>query len=370
MRRGFVETVPVGGNGRARAIAAPSHSSQHQQIAESRALIGQFFADLRRALRLTLPQAADYLQVQPEVIEALETGRVEDLPEWEETAAIIMTYASMADVNGRPALNAVSGLIAFIAQAAPEPRRPTITERLQEQQWEPHHFHADQYHAPYQPPFEAQPQVAYQPPVPYQPQPFPYAQPQALQPLQPPRATAIQAPVPAPVPLASHAAGPFAPQVGAHSVAHFSEQAPVSAGSYAGSRAAWQDPSGTRAEAQPQARSQPVRAARIQAAGNLARAGSVIADHAKRLPEVALNQVRQRPQRALYALSLPLGLLLLMMHSSIFATVSGPFGSAVRWVSSYFQEHYGPVRDGLRYVEVEDPRSRRGDKLQISGGSY
>ncbi|MGO4682311.1 helix-turn-helix domain-containing protein [Hyphomicrobium sp. 2TAF46] len=279
MRRGFGETVPVGGYERARPVSARVDSAQHSQIAESRALIGQFFIDLRRTLRLTLPQAAEYLQVRPEVIEALETGYVEHLPEWQDTSAIVMTYTSMAGVNGRPALNAIGSLIAYFSSVAAAPRQPTITERLQQ---------------------HAQPQ--------YQPQqPFPQAQ-------------------------------PFQPR-------------PV-------------------AQAGQRERPQPVRPARIQAAGNFMRAGSAIANGARRLPQEALNQVRQRPQRALYALSLPLGLLLLMMHSSIFETVSRPFGSAVRWVSSYFQEHYGPVRDGLRYIEVDDPRSRRGDKLRISGGSY
>ncbi|MBS0238627.1 MAG: helix-turn-helix domain-containing protein [Proteobacteria bacterium] len=290
MRRGFVETVPVGGYERARPVSARLDSAQNTQIAESRALIGQFFIDLRRTLRLTLPQAAEYLQVRPEVIEALETGYVEHLPEWQDTSAIVMTYTSMAGVNGRPALNAIGSLIAYFSSVAPAPRQPAISERLL------------QYA-----------QAQYQPQ-----QPFPQAQ-------------------------------PFQPR-------------PEPAGLQGRSHAV--------AQAGPRERSQPVRAARIQAAGNFMRAGSAIANGARRLPQEAFNQVRQRPQRALYALSLPLGLLLLMMHSSIFETVSRPFGSAVRWVSSYFQEHYGPVRDGLRYIEVDDPRSRRGDKLRISGGSY
>ena len=103
---------------------------------------------------------------------------------------------------------------------------------------------------------------------------------------------------------------------------------------------------------------------------NLLRAGSAIASGARRLPQEALNQVRRRPQRALYALSLPLGLLVITMHSSILATVSKPFEMAVQSVSTYIQEHYGPVRDGMRYIEVDDPRTRRADKLQIGSGSY
>ena len=381
MRRGFAETVQVEGNGRARVLAAPADSPQHQQIAESRALIGQFFADLRRALRLTLPQAAEYLQVRPEVIEALETGSVEYLPDWEETSAIVMTYTSMADVNGRPALNAISSLISFISRIAPEPRLPTITERLQEQHWEPQQPQQVAYRdAPvYQPPVEYQwptqhqpqieyrPQVEYQPPAQYQPAAEHQAQPSTYGQLFQPR------PAPAPVPVpAVQAPAPVRSHANSHSHdggTHFGSYAGDQSGSYAVSQTDSGYVSQASSQVSAQRHQQPTRPARIQAAGNLVRAGSAIATGAKRLPVEALNKVRQRPQRAVYAVSLPLGLLLLMMHSSIFATVSQPFGAGVRWVSSYFQEHYGPIRDGLRYVEVEDPRSRRGDKLRISGGS-
>jgi hypothetical protein len=256
MRRGVERSVSVEGYERQRPVQARNAAPQHVQAAESRALIARFFIDLRQALRLTVPQAAQYLQVRPEVVEALETGQVEYLPPWQETAAIVMTYTSMAGVNGRPALNAISGLISYLSSSAPPVRQ--------------------------QPVFRERP----------------------------------------------------------------------------------------RAEPTPRASPSPNRAPNL-AGRNFMRAGSAIANGARRLPQEAFDQVRRRPQRALYALSLPLfGLLLLTLHSSIFETVARPFGSAVRWVSTYFQEHYGPVRDGMRYIEVDDPRSRRGDKLRISGGSY
>lgn len=290
MRRGFEQTVPVGGYDYARPVTARGDSAHHPQIAESRALIGQFFIDLRRALRLTLPQAAEYLQVRPEVIEALETGHVEYLPDWADTSAIVMTYTSMAGINGRPALNAIGQLISYLSSFAPVQSLPAASDY---------------------PPAQAQAQAqAYSPPR-ARAQPFPHSQPS---PRSEPRSRS-----------GNPATAPRDRQSG--------------------------------------------RQGSVQA-GNFMRAGSAIANGAKRLPQEALDQFRRRPQRALYAVSLPLGLMLLMLHSSIFETVSKPFGSAVRWASSYFQEHYGPVRDGMRYIEVDDPRSRRGDKLRISGGSY
>lgn len=292
MRRGFEQTVPVGGYEYARPVTARMDSAQHQQIAESRALIGQFFIDLRRALRLTLPQAAEYLQVRPEVIEALETGHVEYLPDWPDTSAIVMTYTSMASINGRPALNAIGQLISYLSSFAPVQSLPAASD------YPPAHVQAQAYSPPHA---QAQPFPRSQSSLPRS-EPWPRSESRSL-PSNPPRDR------------------------------------------------------------------QPGRQGSVQAA-NFMRAGSAIANGAKRLPQEALDQFRRRPQRALYAVSLPLGLMLLMLHSSIFETVSKPFGSAVRWASSYFQEHYGPIRDGMRYIEVDDPRSRRGDKLRIGGGSY
>ncbi len=236
MRRGVGRSVSVSGRARSeRTERSRNDGSQQIQISESRALVARFFIDLRRALRLTLPQAAHYVQVHPEVIETLETGQIEYLPPWSETARIVLTYSSMAGVDGGPVLNAIGGLLAVLAQ-------PAVTE------------------AP--------------------------------------------------------------------------------------------------------------KAARPEPRGHFRRAGSAIASGAKRLPQDAIHQIRQRPQRALYALSLPLGLVLVMLHTSVFALVAKPFSAAVSSVSVYFQVHFAPVRDGLRYIEVDDPRSRRGDKLRISSGSY
>jgi hypothetical protein len=202
---------------------------------DDRAMIARFFVDLRRALRLTVPQAAYYLQVPTDVVEALETGHVEALPEWHETSAIVMTYAAMAGINARPVLNVLAGLMSDVSRPAlPGPRE----------------------------------------------------------------ARAV-----------------------------------------------------------------------VLTGRNFVRAGSALANGTMRLPQDAIDQLRKRPQRAVYALSLPL-LLALMLYGSAFDIVAKPFGSTVRWFSVYFQEHFAPVRDGLRWIEVDDPRTRRADKLRIGGGSY
>ena len=117
MRRGVGRSVSVSGRARSeRTERIRNDGSQQIQISESRALVARFFIDLRRALRLTLPQAAHYVQVHPEVIETLETGQIEYLPPWSETARIVLTYSSMAGVDGGPVLNAIGGLLAVLAQ--------------------------------------------------------------------------------------------------------------------------------------------------------------------------------------------------------------------------------------------------------------
>lgn len=118
---------------------------------------------------------------------------------------------------------------------------------------------------------------------------------------------------------------------------------------------------------------QPASAAQVQSAkvpkvGKILAAGTAFANGAKRLPAGALEQVRQRPQRALYAISMPLAVVLLLFNTSAleaaFSHVPRPVARVAQDVRSYFQVQFAPVREGLRWIEVDDPRRRRGDKLR------
>lgn len=97
-------------------------------------------------------------------------------------------------------------------------------------------------------------------------------------------------------------------------------------------------------------------------------AGSALANGARRFPAGALQQVRERPQRAFYAVSLPLGIVLLLLNTSAleaaFSNVPRPVARVAHDVRSYFQVQFAPVREGLRWIEVDDPRRRRSDKLR------
>ena len=43
-----------------------------------------------------------------------------------------------------------------------------------------------------------------------------------------------------------------------------------------------------------------------------------------------------------------------------------PLAGVVRHAHEFFLVQMAPEREGLRWIEVADPRSRRGDKLQIA----
>lgn len=99
------------------------------------------------------------------------------------------------------------------------------------------------------------------------------------------------------------------------------------------------------------------------------RAGNAIAHGAARLPREALAQVRKRPDRAFYAVSFPLVLLVVAANTSLLATplavLTKPVASAAQGVKTYYQERFAPVREGFKWIETDDPRERRGDKLPV-----
>ena len=63
-----------------------------------------FFKQLRQYLNLSAHQAAALLETHPDVIEALESGALHDLPPWPETHRIASQYTAMAGIDPTPAL--------------------------------------------------------------------------------------------------------------------------------------------------------------------------------------------------------------------------------------------------------------------------
>ena len=224
--------------GQSANIARSAHADTNQaDTNQARANIARLLFDLRNAMRLTPQQAAAQLQTTVETIQALETGHFEYLPVWPETARIVMAYAAMAGIDGRPVLAALASII----------RQPV--------------------------------------------------------------------------------AAPVAPQRAGHHLQ----------------------------------------------VDRLRQAGTAFAKGAKRLPAGAIKQVRERPERAFYAVSLPLGLMLLLLNTSVlqaaFDHVPRPVSRMTQTVRQFFQEQFAPVREGLRWIEVDEPRRRRGDKLRAGSQS-
>ncbi len=203
-----------------------------------RSNISRLFFDLRNALQITPHQAAAHLLTRVEVIAALESGQFEFLPQWPETARIVMAYTAMAGIDGRPVLAA----LADVMRSAPPDSQAVRTQS----------------------------------------------------------------------------------------------------------------------------------ASRLQV-DRLRQAGTAFANGAKRLPAGAIKKVRERPDRAFYAVSMPLGFVVLMLNTSAlqaaFAHIPTPVARMARDVRQYFQVQFAPVHEGLRWIEVDDPRRRRGDKLRQAGQS-
>jgi len=84
---------------------------------------------------------------------------------------------------------------------------------------------------------------------------------------------------------------------------------------------------------------------------------------------------RRRGARALFALSAPIALLAAVVYLAYaapkpvyraVALLPGPVGSTVRGGLDYLVLLTAPRREGLRWIEVGDPRVRKADKLQAS----
>ena len=76
---------------------------------------------------------------------------------------------------------------------------------------------------------------------------------------------------------------------------------------------------------------------------------------------------------ALFTVTMGIALILLITQSAVLeAAVSKLPPSITRFVrgaQNYVIVQLAPVRDGLRWIDVSDPRTRRGDKLQSTAQS-
>lgn len=118
------------------AFAPPSHSNF---AAGPRAAlhpdpeIARLFSELRHYLGLPIPQIAQHVAAHPGVIAALESGRIDLLPPWSETARIVAAYIALAQLDPRPALDRLSLLMGVAIPAMPHARtghQPTVRRQI------------------------------------------------------------------------------------------------------------------------------------------------------------------------------------------------------------------------------------------------
>jgi transcriptional regulator with XRE-family HTH domain len=93
----------------------------------SEAEIGALFRDLRRILRLSLPDLALRLGTRIDVVTALERGEVGRLPPWPETVRVVTGFTSLARIDPRPVLAIIreqmEGRVTIVGASA-SPRWP------------------------------------------------------------------------------------------------------------------------------------------------------------------------------------------------------------------------------------------------------
>jgi hypothetical protein len=69
----------------------------------------------------------------------------------------------------------------------------------------------------------------------------------------------------------------------------------------------------------------------------------------------------------------PVGLLVLLSQTSVLeaavAQLPPSVARIVRGAQDYVTLQLAPVRDGMRWIDVRDPRSRRSDKLRTTAQS-
>jgi len=77
--------------------------------------------------------------------------------------------------------------------------------------------------------------------------------------------------------------------------------------------------------------------------------------------------------RALFAVTVPVAIVLLLTQTSVLeaavAKLPPSVARIVRGAQNYVIVQFAPVRDGMRWIDVPDPRTRRSDKLRTTAQS-
>jgi len=103
---------------------------------------------------------------------------------------------------------------------------------------------------------------------------------------------------------------------------------------------------------------------------NAVGAGGRRAAEAARNVRRVVNDHAGRPGMALFTVTLGVALIVLITQTSVLeaavAQLPPSMKRIVRGAQNYVIVRFAPVRDGLRWIDVPDPRTRRADKLQTA----
>ena len=115
-------------------------------------------------------------------------------------------------------------------------------------------------------------------------------------------------------------------------------------------------------------RRSPVRSTRRLASAVLGRGRAMLGGTTAAFADVGRGISGHPWLRLLLALGFSAAFMLIVTQTALLeASVSKlprPLAQMVRSTQDYVLHQFAPVREGLRWIEVDDPRSRRGDKLQ------
>ena len=86
-----------------------------------------------------------------------------------------------------------------------------------------------------------------------------------------------------------------------------------------------------------------------------------------------VNEHAGRPGMALFAVTMGVAMILLITQTAVLEAAVSQLPPSmkriVRGAQNYVIVQFAPVRDGLRWIDVPDPRTRRSDKLQTTAQS-
>jgi len=324
--------------------------------------IAAFFRDLRRVTGKSTGEIAAHLQTDQTVVLALELGRVDLLPNWPETVRVVREYTDMVGLDPRPSL-------AVLELALAERDGPLSPQTFSE---------ASSVELKIPSPTVAELYLSARPPS-HKTEPSAPSHILATQHVGPALSESLASPAPdVPVRAPAQTKAPTAPAQ--RSMAHGSDGLPVGRalalvpqpdarddGSDAASCApAWRKgrsgmpvpapASGVRLEADEDGEN----SARPE--GLIEAVRSVLSPHIEmRLPSRRLIITAVLAVAAPFAAAVALAQPVVVTAAS--AALPSTAASIVRDVHQFLVVNFAPERDGYRWVEVEDPRSRRADKL-------